>query len=69
MALYRTKQGDTWDSIAHTQLGDVAFTDQLMQLNGEHLNYYTFPTGVVLELPDVERSPISSTVPWKQVTG
>ncbi len=69
MSTYRTKQGDTWDAIAHTQLGDVAFTDQLMQLNGEYLEYYTFPTGIVLELPDVQKAPESSAAPWKQVVG
>lgn len=69
MATYRTRQGDTWDSIAHNQLGDGAFTDQLMQLNGKYLGYYTFPTGIVLELPDTEKKLQVSTAPWKQVAG
>lgn len=69
MATYRTKQGDTWDSIAHNQLGDVAFTDQLMQMNGKYLEYYTFPTGIVLELPDTKKASQSSAAPWKQVAG
>lgn len=69
MATYRTRQGDTWDSIAHNQLGDVNYTDQLMRLNGEYLEYYTFPTGIVLELPDVQQTPKTSVAPWKQVAG
>lgn len=69
MATYRTKQGDTWDGIAHTQLGDVALTNQLMQMNGEYLEYFTFPTGIVLNLPDVQKTPESSAAPWKQVAG
>lgn len=69
MATYRTKQGDTWDGIAHTQLGDVALTNQLMQMNGEYLDYFTFPTGIVLNLPDVQKTPESSAAPWKQVVG
>lgn len=69
MASYRTRQGDSWDSIAHNQLGDVAFTDQLMRLNGKYLDYYTFPTGIVLELPDTVKVPQTSAAPWKQVVG
>lgn len=33
MRSYITKQGDMWDSIAHSQLGDVMHTDKLMNLN------------------------------------
>ncbi len=69
MATYRTRLGDTWDAIAHNQLGDVNYTNQLMQLNGEYLDYYTFPTGIVLELPDVQQEPKTSAAPWKQVAG
>lgn len=69
MRAYRTKQGDTWDAIAHEQLGDVALTDKLMQRNGALLGYYIFPAGVVLELPDVEVYRTDAPVPWKQVSG
>lgn len=69
MATYKTRQGDTWDAIAHNQLGDVAFTDRLMMLNGKYLNYYTFPAGIVLELPDMEKKQETAPVPWKQVSG
>lgn len=65
---YRTVQGDMWDSIAYSQMGDVAYTDELMRLNRQYLGYYTFPAGIVLTLPEpVER--VSNTLPpWKQVT-
>lgn len=69
MATYRTQQGDTWDMIAHEQLGDVCYTAQLMQSNGKYLDYYIFPTGIVLELPDIEKAPRTAAVPWKQVAG
>ena len=70
MATYRTRQGDTWDSIAHNELGDVALTDRLMWLNGKYLEYYTFPAGIVLELPDVQAAPeYADATPWKQVSG
>lgn len=65
---YRTVQGDMWDSIAYSQMGDVAYTNELLRLNRQYLGYYTFPAGIVLILPEpVER--VSNTLPpWKQVT-
>ena len=69
MATYTTKQGDMWDAIAHTQLGDVSYTDKLMNLNQQYREYYTFPAGVVLQLPEVSTDLIDTMPPWKQVTG
>lgn len=69
MATYTTKQGDMWDAIAHTQLGDVSYTDKLMNLNQQYREYYTFPAGIVLQLPEVSTDVIDTMPPWKQVTG
>lgn len=68
---YTTVQGDMWDSIAHTQLGSVAHTDKLMNLNPEYLEYYIFPAGITLVLPDVEEEATDTAAlpPWKQVSG
>ena len=55
---YTTVQGDMWDEIAYTQLGDVAYTDKLMNLNTAYRNYYTFPAGITLTLRmPAKRSP------------
>lgn len=67
--IYTTIQGDMWDSIAFSQLGDVAYTDKLMNLNQQYREYYTFPAGIVLHLPDMAEEPSSSLPPWKQVAG
>ena len=69
MAMYRTKQGDSWDMIAHRELGDVALTGRLMELNGEYLSYYTFPAGIHIRLPEAVKLPRSAPAPWKQVAG
>ena len=66
---YTTIQGDMWDSIAFSQLGSVAYTDKLMNLNPQHLGYYTFPTGIVLKLPDPVEEVNATMPPWKQVAG
>lgn len=70
MATYTTIQGDTWDLIAHTQLGGDRFVDRLMSANTEYLCYYTFPAGVVLTLPEIDTSDAASTLPpWKEAAG
>lgn len=65
MKTYTTSQGDMWDSIAYTQLGDVAHTDKLMSANLQHLGYYTFPAGIVLFLPDIPEDISNTLPPWK----
>lgn len=72
MKTYVTVQGDMWDSIAHSQLGNVAFTDKLMNANTAYRNYYIFPAGITLKLPDIalnESSSVANLPPWKQVSG
>lgn len=65
MKTYTTIQGDMWDSIAHTQMGSVEYTDKLMQANQQYLGFYSFPAGVILSIPDPEK-PVSQTLPpWR----
>ena len=65
---YTTVQGDMWDSIAHKQLGDVAHTDKLMQINYKYLDYYIFPAGIQLLLPDIQPTTSAVAPPWKRVS-
>lgn len=67
MKTYTTVQGDMWDSIAFTQLGDVAHTDKLMNANLRYREYYTFPAGIVLTLPEIPERTSDTLPPWKQV--
>ena len=67
--IYTTMQGDMWDSIAHTQLGSVTYMDKLMSLNPEYINYYVFPAGIRLSLPEINPGKPSTMPPWKQVSG
>lgn len=70
MKTYTTVQGDMWDSIAYAQLGDVAYTDKLMNLNLQYRDIYIFPAGIVLNLPDVVAEPTPDNAPpWKKVAG
>ncbi|MCL2588642.1 MAG: tail protein X [Oscillospiraceae bacterium] len=66
---YRTVQGDMWDLIAYNQLGDTAHTDKLINLNQQYREYYIFPAGIVLALPDIDPDLPGVLPPWKQVAG
>ncbi len=63
---YTTKSGDMWDAIAYKQLGNVNYVNLLMNMNTAYRNYYRFPSGIVLTLPDVPRNVSTSLPPWKQ---
>lgn len=67
--VYTTVQGDMWDSIAHTQLGSTKYTHLLMQANSHLISqYYLFPSGVELILPDIPQQSdaqgVSARLPW-----
>jgi phage tail protein X len=69
MKTYTTVQGDMWDSIAYSQLGDASYTDKLISLNQQYLNYYIFPAGITLVLPVAEAARPHSLPLWKLVRG
>lgn len=55
-----------WDAIAYAQLGSVNYTDRLINLNRKYRDYYIFPAGIVLELPEREEKINRSLPPWKR---
>ena len=64
---YTTVQGDRWDSVAYTQLGSCALAPRLMAANSQYLNYFEFPAGIDLTLPEIETKTSSTLPPWKKV--
>ncbi len=67
MKTYTTVQGDLWDAVAERELGGARHMGALLRVNPELREYYIFPAGIVLKLPEVEEeSPASSLPPWKQ---
>ncbi len=63
MKTYTTVQGDMWDMIAYRTLGSVYLTDRLMTANRQYLNFYTFPAGIVLTVPEIEQKSITEGLP------
>ena len=47
-------------------MGDAAYADKLMNANLQYREYYTFPAGIVLTLPDIPERTSDTLPPWKQ---
>lgn len=71
MITYTTKQGDMWDSIAHTQCGDALSMDDLIMANQQYADYYIFPAGITLYIPETaqRQTAAAKAPPWKKVAG
>ena len=52
MNTYTTIQGDTWDLISAKVYGSESYTSLLMENNPKLLDYFVFPAGVVITIPD-----------------
>jgi phage tail protein X len=64
---YTTKQGDSWDAIALSQVGDESAMNNLIEANPNHRETVLFSAGVVLVIPDVSVVTTSTTLPpWKR---
>ena len=66
MEEYRTIQGDTWDMIAKKVYGAERHLDYLMASNFELLDYFIFPAGIVVKVPELPVE-ISEDLPsWRR---
>lgn len=63
---YTTKSGDVWDKIAFEKLGSEEYTDSLIKANPDYEDTTIFSAGVVLALPEIEKTKASSVPPWKR---
>ena len=63
---YTTVSGDMWDSIARRIMGSSDFSGALMWANRAYLNFYEFPAGIVLTIPQVSPIRSGSLPPWKR---
>ncbi len=66
METYTTKSGDMWDRIAYEQLGSTDYTALLINANLSHKDIYIFPSGIVLDLPEIGQEINSLLPPWKR---
>ncbi|MBR3239157.1 MAG: tail protein X [Oscillospiraceae bacterium] len=69
MSTYTTKQGDMWDTIALSQYDSLDAMSALMYANTQYIGTYIFPSGVVLNIPEIDEDNkiLSSDLPpWVQ---
>jgi phage tail protein X len=69
MRTYTTKQGDMWDTIALSQYDSLDAMHPLMYANTQYIGTYIFPSGVVLNIPEIDsdnRIMYSDLPPWIQ---
>ena len=68
---YTTINGQTWDQIAYEVYGDEHYCDRIMDANRDKLEFFVFPSGIVLNLPENEEitgSTVLSDFPtWREM--
>ena len=52
MKTYTTISGQTWDQIAYEVYGDEHYCDRIMDANRQRIDYFVFPAGIKLNIPD-----------------
>ena len=62
MKIYTTVQGQTWDQIAYELYANEYMCDKIMDLNRDKLDYFVFPAGIELTVPD-KADAVSETIP------
>jgi len=69
MSTYTTKQGDMWDTIALSHYDTLDAMSALMYANTQYIGTYIFPSGIVLNIPEIDddNKILSSDLPpWVQ---
>lgn len=66
MGAYITVQGDTWDLIAYKVYGNENYANVLMESNYPYLDFFVFPEGITLKVPEVEIPEYDFEIPdWR----
>lgn len=64
---YYTIQGDMWDGIAKKLYDDESGVNALLEVNQQYADIVVFPAGIILDVPDYEKStPTSLLPPWRR---
>lgn len=67
--IYKTKSGDTWDTIAKTIYDNEYFAGDLMAVNPEHIGTFIFSEGIEITAYDAVDETDGSMPPWKFEAG
>ena len=69
MGTYQTVQGDTWDLMAHKLYGNVFLLPPLLEANRQYLDVVIFPSGIILQVPELQAEQIADAdvPPWRNI--
>ena len=63
---YTTKQGDTFDIIAHKCYGDAELITPIIRANPDIVETAVFDYGIVIEIPEIEKTDSNTYLPpWR----
>lgn len=62
---YTTVLGDAWDGIAFKLYGDEKYMKELIEANWKYTDVLVFSSGVVLTVPDVDKSETEDLPFWR----
>ena len=65
---YTTVSGDTWDTVSYKNYGGEIYTADLLFNNQQYKNIAVFPAGIVLFIPYIEVTILTSVAPWLRET-
>ena len=63
---YTTIQGDTWDLISYNLYGAEKYMRYLFEANWQYADMLVFPSGVVLNVPDLPEEADEDLPFWRQ---
>ena len=62
---YITISGDVWDWIAYKLYGSESYVTYLMSANQDKLEYFVFPAGIVLNVPELPEVDTDMLPDWR----
>lgn len=63
---YKSIQGDTWDMIAKKVYGTERHLDFLMEHNFPLLDYFVFPAGIIISIPELPEEETVELPAWRK---
>lgn len=67
MSIYITNAGDTFDSIAYSELGSEEYMTDIIKANPKYAGIIRFGFGTKLEIPDADTISNTTALPsWRQ---
>lgn len=67
MRIYITKQGETFDKIAHKLFDSDKYLGALLDANRDKLDTFIFSAGEILNVPEIEDLNVTVILPpWRQ---